>query len=29
MRVMVEGKDEDAIANAAERITVKINERIH
>ncbi|MEG2652459.1 MAG: phosphoglucosamine mutase [Ruthenibacterium sp.] len=29
IRVMVEGKDEDAIANAAERITVKINERIH
>ncbi|MEG2931061.1 MAG: phosphoglucosamine mutase [Ruthenibacterium sp.] len=29
IRVMVEGKNEDAIANAAERITVKINERIH
>lgn len=29
IRVMVEGKDEDAIAAAAERISVKINERIH
>lgn len=29
IRVMVEGKDEGAIAHAAERIAVKINERIH
>ena len=29
IRIMVEGKDETAIANAAERISVKINERIH
>lgn len=29
IRVMVEGKDEAAIASAAERISVKINERIH
>lgn len=29
IRVMVEGKDESSIANAAERISVKINERIH
>lgn len=29
IRVMVEGRDEQAIAHAAERIAVKINERIH
>lgn len=29
IRVMVEGKDEEAIAASAERIAVKINERIH
>ena len=29
IRVMVEGKDEEAIAASADRIAVKINERIH
>lgn len=29
IRVMVEGRDETAIAHAAERIAAKIDERIH
>ena len=29
IRIMVEGRDEAAIAASAERIAVKINERIH